>query len=133
MPCNAVSPRKRRKRRQPIVGTGTKSEDPREERDLVRRYWPREFSDIPEAAQEIYSRLDGNHCMKTRKTSLRIDVDLLEAVQEVLETRTLRETVERAFLEVLRAEARRQEVQELSSMSDLDLADPEVMAGAWRS
>ena len=71
--------------------------------------------------------------MKTRKTSVEIDIELLRAVQEVLETSTLRETVEQAFLEVLRAEARRQEIEELTSMARLDLADQEVMSGAWRS
>jgi Arc/MetJ family transcription regulator len=71
--------------------------------------------------------------VSTRKTSVEIDVELLRAVQEILETSTLRETVEQAFLEVLKAEARRQEIEELTSMAMLDLADPEVMAGAWRS
>ena len=71
--------------------------------------------------------------MKTRKTSVEIDVELLQAVQQVLETRTIRETVEQAFLEVLKTESRRQEVESLASMTDLDLADPEVMAGAWSS
>lgn len=71
--------------------------------------------------------------MSKRKTSVEIDVELLHAVQGVLETSTLRETIEQAFLEVLRTEARRQEIEELTSMTMLDLADPEVMAGAWRS
>ena len=68
-----------------------------------------------------------------RKTSLEINEELLEAVKLVLETTTVKDTVEQAFLEVLRSEARRQEIEALTSMKGLDLADPEVMAGAWRS
>ena len=71
--------------------------------------------------------------MGTRKTSVEIDEDLLEAAKRILETTTVRDTVEQAFREVARVEARRQEVETLTRMNDLDLADPEVMAGAWRS
>jgi Arc/MetJ family transcription regulator len=70
--------------------------------------------------------------MTRRKTSIEIDVTLLSEVQEVLGTSTLRDTVEEAFLEVLRSKARRKEVEALSSMENIDLADSEVMAGAWR-
>jgi hypothetical protein len=34
---------------------------------------------------------------------------------------------------VLRARARREEVEALSTMKGMDLADPVVMSGAWRS
>jgi len=71
--------------------------------------------------------------MGIRKTSVAIDEDLLEAVQEVLGTTTVRETIARAFLEVLRARARYAEVEVLSSMRGLDLADDRVMSEAWRS
>jgi Arc/MetJ family transcription regulator len=71
--------------------------------------------------------------MGTRKTSVEIDEELLEAAKRILETSTVKDTVEEAFREVARVEARRQEVKALIRMKDLDLADPEVMAGAWRS
>jgi Arc/MetJ family transcription regulator len=71
--------------------------------------------------------------METRKTSVEIDEDLLEVAKRILETTTVRDTVEEAFREVARVEARRQEVETLTRMSDLDLGDPDVMAGAWRS
>jgi Arc/MetJ family transcription regulator len=70
--------------------------------------------------------------MGTRKTSLEINEELLEAVQKILETPTIKDTVEGAFREVLKAEARRQEVEALTRMKELDLADSEIMAGAWR-
>jgi Arc/MetJ family transcription regulator len=71
--------------------------------------------------------------MSVRKTSVEINEDLLTAVQRVLSTRTLRETIEEAFREVLRVEARREEIEALATMQGMDLADPDVMSGAWRS
>lgn len=68
----------------------------------------------------------------TRKTSVTIDEELLAAAQQILATRTVRETVQEAFREVIRAQARRQEVRALTTMDGLDLADPDVMSGAWR-
>lgn len=71
--------------------------------------------------------------MAIRKTSVEINEDLLTAVQRVLSTTTLKETIEEAFLEILRAEARRDEVRALSTMQGMDLADSDVMSGSWRS
>ncbi len=71
--------------------------------------------------------------MSTRKTSVEINESLLSAVQRVLATTTIKDTIEEAFREVLRAEARREEVEALRNMQGMDLADPEVMAGAWGS
>ncbi|HTQ81168.1 MAG TPA: type II toxin-antitoxin system VapB family antitoxin [Thermoanaerobaculia bacterium] len=71
--------------------------------------------------------------MAARKTSVEINEDLLAAVQQVLATSTIKETIEEAFREILRAEARREEVAALSTMRGMDLADAAVMSGAWRS
>jgi Arc/MetJ family transcription regulator len=70
--------------------------------------------------------------MATRKTSIEIDESLLNRARNALGTATLRETVEEAFLEVLRERARRDEVAALSSMRGMDLDDEKVMAKAWR-
>jgi len=71
--------------------------------------------------------------MGTRKTSVEIDEELLDAARRVLETATVKDTIEAALREVARVEARRLEVEALSRMNGLDLADPQIMAGAWRS
>ncbi|HEX7183672.1 MAG TPA: hypothetical protein VF756_17705 [Thermoanaerobaculia bacterium] len=71
--------------------------------------------------------------MSVRKTSVEINEDLLTAVQKVLSTATIKETIEEAFREVLRTEARRAEVEALTTMRGMDLADPDVMSGAWHS
>jgi Arc/MetJ family transcription regulator len=70
--------------------------------------------------------------MSTRKTSVEIDEDLFEEVRGILATSTMRETVEEAFREVVRREARREEIAALVDRRGLDLSDPRVMAGAWR-
>jgi Arc/MetJ family transcription regulator len=71
--------------------------------------------------------------MSVRKTSVEINEEMVAAVQQVLSTATLKETIEGAFREVLRAQARREEVQALTTMSGMDLMDENVMSRAWRS
>lgn len=71
--------------------------------------------------------------MSVRKTSIEIDEQLLEEVRAALGTETLRQTVQEAFLEVLRNRARREETDALATMRGMDLDDPEVMARAWRT
>lgn len=68
-----------------------------------------------------------------RKTSVIIDDRLLEQVRGLLGTASIRETIDCALREILRAEARRQEIAALSEMDGLDLANEEIMARAWRS
>ncbi|MFQ5737515.1 MAG: hypothetical protein ACE5JX_00745 [Acidobacteriota bacterium] len=70
--------------------------------------------------------------MATRKTSVAIDEGLLSSVQEVLSTKTIKDTIEQAFLEVLRVRARREEIQALAKMDGMELTADDVMAGAWR-
>jgi Arc/MetJ family transcription regulator len=70
--------------------------------------------------------------MSLRKTSVEINEELLAAVQRVLSTPTLKETIDAAFREILRYAARREEVEALSTMDGMDLSNPDVMAGAWR-
>ena len=69
--------------------------------------------------------------MGIRKTSVAIDEQLLAAVKEALGTTTVRGTIEQALLEVLRVRARAEEVRALSRMEGSDLADDEIMSGAW--
>ena len=68
-----------------------------------------------------------------RKTSVDIDDDLIEQVRNVLGTSSIKETIDSALREVLRVDARRQEVRALAEMDGMDLADKDVMAKAWRS
>ena len=68
-----------------------------------------------------------------RKTSVDIDDRLVEQVRGLLGTSSIRETIDRALREVVRTAARREEIRALAVMEGLDLADEQVMAGAWRS
>jgi Arc/MetJ family transcription regulator len=71
--------------------------------------------------------------MGLRKTSVEIDEILLHAVQETLSTDTIKATIDAAFREILRARARQEEIAALTTLHGMDLADPVVMAGAWRA
>ena len=68
-----------------------------------------------------------------RKTSVEVDFALIARVRVLLGTSTIKETIDIALREVDRREARRQEIEALSTMDGLDLADREVMTRAWRS
>lgn len=70
--------------------------------------------------------------MITRTTTIDIDEAKLESVKAVLGTRTLRETVDRSFDEVLARAARERSIARLQKMEGLDLDKPRVMEGAWR-
>lgn len=68
-----------------------------------------------------------------RKTTVAIDENLLEQARRVLGTSSLEETIDAALREVLRGDARRQEIKALAEMDGLDLANKDVIAKAWRS
>ena len=68
-----------------------------------------------------------------RKTSVDIDDKLIEQVRCVLGTSSIKETIDSALREVLRVDARRQEVRALTEMDGMDLGNKDVMAKAWRS
>ena len=68
-----------------------------------------------------------------RKTSVDIDDHLISQVRNVLGTSSIKETIDSALREVLRVDARRQEVHALAAMDGMDLADKDIMAKAWRS
>ncbi|MEP6863205.1 MAG: type II toxin-antitoxin system VapB family antitoxin [Deltaproteobacteria bacterium] len=56
----------------------------------------------------------------------------LAKVRRVLGTTGIKDTVERAFDEILAMEVRKRAVARLVSQEGLDLADADVMATAWR-
>jgi Arc/MetJ family transcription regulator len=66
------------------------------------------------------------------KTLIDLDEEQLAAAQEVLHTATKRDTVNAALRHVVALAARRRDLQRLSSGGLPDLADEEVMRGAWR-
>ena len=68
-----------------------------------------------------------------RKTSVEIDDQLIEQARALLGTSSIKETIDGALREVIRREARREEVRALAEMDGLDLSEERVMAGAWRS
>ncbi len=65
------------------------------------------------------------------RTTIVLDPKKLAKVQRVLGTTGIKETVEKAFDEILSMELRKRAVERLIKM-ELDLGDPAVMARAWR-
>ncbi|MEK7861163.1 MAG: type II toxin-antitoxin system VapB family antitoxin [Chloroflexota bacterium] len=65
------------------------------------------------------------------KTTVDVNDEKVEAAREILGTRTLRDTIDRALDSVLAVAARRRLVERLERMEGLELNDPEVMASAW--
>lgn len=61
-----------------------------------------------------------------------IDDELLDEATDILGASTMKEAVNRSLEEIVLAGRRRRHADRLATMGDLDLADPEVMAGAWR-
>lgn len=61
-----------------------------------------------------------------------IDDELLSEATAVLGASTMKEAVNRSLEEVVRSARRHRHVERLSEMRGLDLADDEVMDGAWR-
>lgn len=68
----------------------------------------------------------------TRLTTIEINESKFAEAKAALGTRTLRETVDRAFDEVLAHAARGRSIARLQSMEGLDLDKPTVMEKAWR-
>jgi len=66
------------------------------------------------------------------RTTIVLDQKKLAKVRRILGTTGIKETVERAFDEILALQLRKRHMERLIKQEGLDLADPEVMAKAWR-
>ena len=70
----------------------------------------------------------------TRRTTIEVDEDLLRAAQEVLDTRGLKDTVDRALTEVVRAARRRRLAERLADGSAFDFEGAAIdRAAHWRT
>ena len=65
------------------------------------------------------------------KTLIDIDEEQLAAAQQVLQTTTKKDTVNRALAEVVALAARRRDIERFQRGAHADLGDPEVMTRAW--
>ena len=61
-----------------------------------------------------------------------IDETVLAQAAEVLGARTMKDTVNQSLTEVVRLAERRAHAARLAGMEGMDLADEQVMGGAWR-
>jgi Arc/MetJ family transcription regulator len=65
-------------------------------------------------------------------TQIELDTRLLAQAAEVLGTKTKKDTVNEALKRVVQDAVRRRHVDELAGGALPDLADPAIMASAWR-
>ncbi|MGQ0464329.1 MAG: type II toxin-antitoxin system VapB family antitoxin [Sporichthyaceae bacterium] len=65
------------------------------------------------------------------KRLIEVDDEKLEAVRRLLGTRTLKETVDGSFDEVLALQRRRETLLAEHRVASEDLADPDVRRAAW--
>lgn len=65
-------------------------------------------------------------------TQIDLDQNLLARAAAILGTATKKDTVNEALRRVVQGELRRRHVDELADGALPDLADPDIMAGAWR-
>jgi Arc/MetJ family transcription regulator len=65
-------------------------------------------------------------------TQIDLDQNLLAEAAGILGTTTKKDTVNEALRRVVQGELRRRHVDELADGALPDLADPQIMAGAWR-
>jgi Arc/MetJ family transcription regulator len=65
-------------------------------------------------------------------TQIELDPKLLAQAADVLGTKTKKDTVNEALRRVVEDAVRRRHVDEIAGGALPDLADPQIMAGAWR-
>jgi Arc/MetJ family transcription regulator len=71
--------------------------------------------------------------MAKRRVTTRVDRAKLKAAKKILGTRTTTETVDAALDAVVHREAGRKLMEILDTPGALELDNPDVMMGAWRS
>ncbi len=76
--------------------------------------------------------MDTCYTQGMHRTTIVLTQKKLAKVRRVLGTTGIKETVERAFDEILAMEVRKHAVERLIKMEGIDLADKRVMARAWR-
>ncbi|GEM_PF-377873 len=101
--------------------------------------WPGEFIDTAHSVTsepiDIYSVwVSGYKVVEATMTKRLIDIDddTLAQATDILGAVTMKDTVNRALLEVVLLAERRSHADRLASMDGLDLDDEQIMAGAWR-
>ena len=66
------------------------------------------------------------------KRLVEIDDELLAEARQLTGARTMKEAVHTALQQLVDAELRRRHLRRLETGEGTDLADPDVMQGAWR-
>ena len=84
------------------------------------------------AHDRMVNKHSAGYTLTMKKTTLQIDEELVSRAREILQTKGLQATVQRALEEVLALDARRRAIEQLRHLDGLDLDQPEIRAEAWR-
>jgi Arc/MetJ family transcription regulator len=78
------------------------------------------------------STVIASYTVDMHRTTINLDQKKLSKVRRLLGTTGIKDTVERAFDEILAMDLRKRAVERLIKMDGLELADPTITASAWR-
>lgn len=84
-------------------------------------------SDFPYVSEVALS-----YTIDMHRTTINLDQKKLSKVRRLLGTTGIKDTVERAFDEILAMELRKRAVERLIKMDGLELGDSTITASAWR-
>ncbi len=88
---------------------------------------------MPRMKQFVYTpRVVSDILPVVTKRLIDIDDELLRKATAALGAATMKETVNRALTEVVKAQLRRRHADRLATMRGMDLDNPEIMKGARR-
>lgn len=80
----------------------------------------------------IYKLQDQVYTVGMTKRLVDIDDELLSEARSILDGATMKETVNSALKQLIDAELRRRHLRRLETGLGTDLADDNIMSGAWR-
>lgn len=78
------------------------------------------------------SNVIASYTVDMHRTTINLDQKKLSKVRRLLGTTGIKDTVERAFDEILAMDLRKRAVERLIKMDGLELGDPTITASAWR-
>ncbi len=78
------------------------------------------------------SSIIARYTVDMHRTTINLDQKKLSKVRRLLGTTGIKDTVERAFDEILAMDLRKRAVERLIKMDGLELGDPTITASAWR-
>lgn len=91
-----------------------------------------DLRDMAHGDSPYVSNVIASYTLDMHRTTINLDQKKLSKVRRLLGTTGIKDTVERAFDEILAMDLRKRAVERLIKMDGLELGDPTITASAWR-